>query len=520
MQSISQTKLSRFWQGPAMSVLLSVVYPTLFVLSQNWYSLSIEQVVWLLVVAFLAGLAIYALVEGLLRAASFTEVHFFKRAPADDSERRAIVFGAVCAGLLFLLLFRTLKSALQNSAFLVLAFSLLAAALIFAFRRNLHRYVNGFLAIISLVAVSGWAVNALDQTQAWLANVQQDFESAKFKRKPNVYLLNYDGYGSEDLYRKVFDIDNSAQYQALAARNFKVLHTFSNYRDTLQTTIGVFLGAHHYYRTATGFSDSQKGRPFLAGVVHNPSLSTFKSNGYHLQYIHGIDYFVNEPGLLDFMYPPKPMASALRVFDIPLLRMKRHISIDDQREVLYSKIPAPARQTNEPWFTFAHINKPSHADLAVRWTELAYFPQLYRERTEQANTHMLETIDRIRGVDPDAVIVIYGDHGSHRYNKIWQAPDPNAEFAKAGVPVEHVTLDQFGIMIAVASGGACDNYFYAGLTPVNILRAVFACLSEDQSLLNAKVDDTSLFKGAGDDLWRAADRGKILPAWEPYKPGQ
>lgn len=291
-------------------------------------------------------------------------------------------------------------------------------------------------------------------------------------------------------------------------------------RNTLQPTIGVFECAHHYCRTDIGVNDSQNGRPFLAGIVHNPVLNTLKVNGYRLQYIHGLDYFVNEQGLLDYMFPPKPLASALRIFDVPLLKMKRHISIDSQKDALYSNMHPSSKATGVPWFTFAHINKPSHADLSVNWKDLGHFPKLYAERTAQANADMLKTIDRIRSSDPDAVVIIYGDHGSHRYNELWDSDDPNAAFSAAGVPVEIVTLDQFGIMIAVASGGLCEDYFYNGITPVNIMRAVFACLSGDPKLLSEKAEDISLFKGEAATLWQATEQGRILPAWSPYTPAR
>lgn len=506
------TALAKLGEGAAATILLAVLYPTLFVLSQNWYALNVQQVVWLLVVMPLAAVAIFAVVEGLLRLSA----RYFKSAPEDDHRRRAIFFGALSAGLLFFLLFRTLKTALGYEILLVLTYVGLAAVFILAFQRNLQRYINGFLAILSLVAVGSWAASALDPSQAVLEASKQDFESAAFKRKPNIYLLNYDGYGSDSLYRKVFGIDNAEQYQALASRHFKVLHTFSNYRDTLQTTISLFLGAHHYYATSTGFNDSQKGRPFLAGIVHNPVLAALKNNGYRLQYIHGLDYFVNEPGQLDYIFPPKHLASALRVFNIPILKMKRRISMDAQKDALYANMHAP-EEGGAPWFTFAHVNKPSHADLAVDWREHDEFPKVYERRTQEANVHMLETIDRIRRIDPGAIIILYGDHGAHRYNMLSATEDPNAAFAKAGVPVEHVTLDQFGIMIAVASGGACDDYVYDGMTPTNMMRAIFACLAEDRNLLNGKAADISLSKGPNSELWRAADQGAVLSAWEPYE---
>lgn len=516
MASVPATILRNVGDSPAPAVVLSVLYPTLFVLSQNWYVLNAVQAAWLLAFAVIAGLVLYAVAELALRAASWLLRHWRGR-PLPASVR-PVVFGILCAAVISLLLSRTLKMALPDRSLAVPLYVALGALFSWAFLRGAERHVAALLVLLSAIAATSWAVSAMDTSQSWIANVRQDFERARFKSRPNVYLFIYDAYGSDDAYRRVFDFDNRPHYAALAERRFKVLHTFANYRSTLQTTVSVFLGAHHYYNTETGFDDTQNGRPFLAGMVHNPVLATLKSNGYKLQYVHSIDYFVNEQGILDYMFPEKPVSSALRVFGVPLLKMKRRISLDAQKEALYSRLHPPAGADGTPWFTFAHVNLPGHADLAADWRKLAPFEQRFRERTAEANTHMLETMDRIRAVDPDAVIVVFGDHGAHRYNRLGAGADPNADFKAAGVSAETVALDEFGIMIAVGSNGRCDDYVHEGMTPVNMMRAVFACLAEDKGLLEARADDITLYRGRNRRLLLTARDGKPLPAWEEFTP--
>lgn len=502
--------------GYAAAVVLSALYPTMFVLSQNWYALHISQSLWLIGVAIVAGLVLYAVVELVLWGAA--SLYLRLRGTALPARVRPIVFGVVCAALVGLLLSRTLKLALPDRNLIVPAYLAIGTAFVWAFLRGGQRYVSAFLALLSVIAGVSWAVSANDSSGSWLAEMKQDFETVSFKRKPNIYLFIYDAYSNKDAYTKVFDFDNSAHYAALDARGFKVLHTFSNYASTLQTSLGTFLGAHHYYRTETGFADSQQARPFLAGIIHNPVLATLKANGYKLQYIHSLDYFVNELGKLDYMFPDKPISSSLRVFGVPLLKMKRRISIEDQKEVLYERIHKPAAGDEAPWFTFAHVNIPGHADFAYDWRYQEKFPARFRERTAIANAHMLETIDRIHAADPEAVIVIFGDHGGHRYNGLGNAADPNAAFKDAGVTPEIVTLDESGIMIAIGSAGRCDAYVYDGMTPINMMRTVFACLAEDPALLDTRADDITLYRQKTRNLLITARNGNALPAWEPFNP--
>lgn len=512
--------LSRFLKTlsdsyPAV-VVLAALYPTLFVLSQNWYALHITQSLWLISFAIVAGLAIYALVEALLWFAGW--LHARLRGTPLPANARPIVFAIVCTAIISLLLSRTIKLTLPDRSLAILAYIAIGAVLVWIFSRSGPRHVSAFLAMLSAVATASWVISANDTTGSWLASMKQDFETTEFKRKPNIYLFIYDAYGSKDSYEKVFEFDNTPHYAALNQRKLKTLHTFSNYTSTLQTTISTFLGAHHYYRTESGFADSQQARPFLAGIIHNPVLSTLKSNGYRLQYIHGLDYFVNEQGVLDYMFPDTPISSSLRVFGVPLLKMKRRITLEEQKETLYERIFPPAAPDGAPWFTFAHVNLPGHADFAFDWSKQGHFPQRYRSKTALANAHMLETIDRIQAVDPDAVIVIFGDHGAHRYNGLGKQPDPNAAFATAGVSAETVTLDEFGIMIAIGSGGHCDDYVHGGITPVNMMRTVFACLAEKPALLDGRADDITLFRNKGRTLLLAAKDGKPLPAWKEFTP--
>jgi hypothetical protein len=504
------------WSGYPAAVVFATLYPTIFVLSQNWYALHPTQTAWLILVSIVAGLAIYAVAELALKASDWIAVRW--RGEPLPGQVRPIVFGLLCTAILYALLSRTLKFVFVERYLLVPFYIALAGILIFAFSRGAQRHVSAFLALLAAIAGVSWAASAMDSSQSWIEKVRQDFESAQFKHKPNVYLFIYDAYSNEDAYRKVFDFDNTEHYANLRQRQFKVLHTFSNYRSTLQTAISVFLGKHHYYSTETGLSDTQKGRPLLAGVVHNPVLSTFKSNGYRLQYIHGLDYFVNEQGILDYMFPEKPITSSLRVFGLPLLKMRRDITVAAQKEALYARIHPPASRDGAPWFTFAHVNLPSHSPSAADWRTLGGFPARFREKTKLANAHMLETIDRIRAADPGAVIIIFGDHGGHRYNRLASGPDPATAFASAGVTPEIVALDESGIMIAFGSAGLCDAYVYEGMTPVNMFRSLFACLSDDKALLDDRAPDVTLYRNAQQQLFLMAKDGKALPTWEPFEP--
>jgi hypothetical protein len=121
-------------------------------------------------------------------------------------------------------------------------------------------------------------------------------------------------------------------------------------------------------------------------------------------------------------------------------------------------------------------------------------------------------------------VIFLGDHGGLSYREVWlEDRDPNAAMDAAKVDPEIVTLDTFGIMIAVYSNGRCDDEIYADITPVNVMRAVFSCLLHDPSLLHRRDADIALMKIPPDvwslfkippDVWVTARDGLPLPRWE------
>jgi hypothetical protein len=509
-------------------LLLSTIYPTVFALSNNWYSIGEDKLLWLLGTSVVAGLVMAAVVE-LIVALARLALRLAKVEATDawTWTARAAIYAIVSTAVLFILLDGTLLKALGSSIAVRVALLLSAAGAVWLLVRHRQRYVSGLLAVLILASGLSWLwswaeVKVWAPASAKFLVEKVAFEQARFVERPNIYLLLYDAYGSRDVYEKVFSFDNSAHYRALEERRFKIVHTFSNYYATWPTTLGVFIGAHHYYRMSQGVDDTKLGRSIMAGLARNPVLETLRDNGYRVQYVHGSDYFVNEQGTLDFLFPQEPLQAALRIYGSPLLnrivgRSRQSRSLDEQKSVLLSRANGEPGPDGGPWFTFAHVVLPSHGPTDKGWLELKDFERTFVERTVRANAHGLEVIDRIRAKDPNAIIIIFGDHGAWRYRKVWLLDsDPNRAFERAGVSAETIALDLFGTMIAIRSNGRCDDYVQASMTPVNIMPTIFACLARDRGLLEQLADDISIFP-RGRALFLVARDGQALPRWEPMQ---
>jgi hypothetical protein len=523
------------WQVPAgvtnslaLVLLLSTIYPTVFALSNNWYSVGEDKLLWLLGASLVAALLMAAIVELVVALARLAlRLARVEAADAWTWTARATIYAILSAAVLFILLDGTLLKALGSSIAVRVAFVLSAAGAVWLFMRRRQRYVSGLLAVLIFASGLGWLwswaeVKVWAPASAKFLVDKAAFEQARFVERPNIYLFIYDAYGSRDVYEKVFNFDNSAHYRALEERRFRIVHTFSNYYATWPTTLGVFIGAHHYYRMSQGVDDTKLGRSIMAGLARNPVLETLRGNGYRVQYVHGSDYFVNEQGTLDFLFPQEPLYGALRVYGSPLFnrivgRSRQSRSLDEQKSVLLSRANGEPGPDGGPWFTFAHVVLPSHGPTDKSWLQLKDFERIYVARTVRANAHSLEMIDRIRAKDPNAIIVIFGDHGAKRYRKVWLLDaDPNRAFERAGVSPETIALDLFGAMIAIRSNGRCDDYIQPSITPVNIMPTIFACLARDRGLLEQLADDISIFPG-GKTLFLVARDGQPLRTWEPMQ---
>ena len=91
----------------------------------------------------------------------------------------------------------------------------------------------------------------------------------------------------------------------------------------------------------------------------------------------------------------------------------------------------------------------------------------YTDYLQCANRELTELVDRILAKDPDAVILIQGDHGT-AFLMDWKLPlkDWSAEG----------NAERLAALNAMRLPKRCDGMLYPTMSLVNSFRAVFACL--------------------------------------------
>jgi hypothetical protein len=196
----------------------------------------------------------------------------------------------------FLFLLKVCLYAGIQKKILVLVFVIAILFALFLYKHLKKVIVIQFLLIL-LGAFSLFTTVYKQLTYTDLWTTQPDtIAQAKFKKKPNVYFIQPDGYVNfSEINRGYYDIDNSKFETFLVENDFEIYKDFrSNYASTLSSNSATFMMKHHYYNNGENFSEAINGREII--ITKNNVLNIFKKNNYKTYFITEMPYFLlNRP---------------------------------------------------------------------------------------------------------------------------------------------------------------------------------------------------------------------------------
>ncbi len=328
-------------------------------------------------------------------------------------------------------------------------------------------------------------------------------------RRPNIYWLVLDSYPNETILREVFQFDNGAFTQYLTERGFYVAplsHANFNVTSASMTTA---LNMEYTYdekeayaeiradyrgwrpgRTRNGLAATLAGDNRVVGFlkqlgyryVHfdNGRWASFRCRGYEDVCIVGATAGLTEleTGLLSLV-PYGPLRTILG--DRPTLSETRGTRPGSASG---TGIPEFARAVSEleiaaPYFVYAHVASPHsphyNDENCDRVSEGGYTDRSFVSQLRCVNRQMRELLDAIVRDDPQALVVVAGDHG--------------ARFTAPRARIDRLTplqiRERLGILAAFRVSDECRAQLSPTLSPVNFMRFVFACLGGEAPRLVA-----------------------------------
>lgn len=350
---------------------------------------------------------------------------------------------------------------------------LLLAAISFRFKNHkVLVLVVGFMSLFPLIQIARDIVHHFSNPSGW-NRLPDDIEQCRFTQKPNVYLLQMDGYASaQALQNRLYQYDNRAFDTWLHSQGFSLYDDFrSNYNSTLKSNASMFSMMHHYARENVGFTNASD---YI--MNQNPVLRIFKNNGYRTHFITERPYFLASRPDVAYDYSNFSMA------EVPLLK-DGWSAYKDITTSVKSKISAHSAGGN---FFFVQKFSPGHIAISAGRSKGAAAERLaYIEKLKDANVWLKEIITYIAAKDPRGIVIILADHGGFvGLNHTGEA------FAKITDP--DLLYSIFGARCAVKWNGDQHTQFDSGLySSVNLFRTMCAFLSNEKSYLSHLQADVS-----------------------------
>ncbi len=331
------------------------------------------------------------------------------------------------------------------------------------------------LAGIGMVMLAFTIFNEPNYSEEWLLQ-PDDIETVVFKKRPNVYYIQPDGYVNfSELKKGYYGIDKNDLERFLDSSGFKNYKNFrSNYSSTLASNSSMFMMKHHYYNDGPNASEGFNGREVI--ISKNTVLDIFKNNGYITHFITEMPYLLlNKP---EMGYHKSNFA----LDEIPYIST----GFQNKKDVTESFPKYFKEDENSPKFFFIEIFSPGHIKNAkIKSKGKVGEREAWIDRLENANTKLTDIIESIKKEDPEGVIVISADHGGYvgfdYANEIYVKTEDE----------ERIRSIFSSILSIYWPKGEAPEYDGQLKTSVNIFRVLFSYLSEENKYLTNLSEDSS-----------------------------
>lgn len=379
----------------------------------------------------------------------------------------------------------------------------------------LHVFLN--LAGLALVAMTGGQIllgevqALLRDDRAFFAAIEQtgaDLPEQMPPRRPDIYYIILDGYGSQAALERFLDFDNSAFIRGLEERGFYVAGgAAANYTGTSQS-LASSLNMNYITPLAEIMGrESTDYRPIRRLMQNNRVMAILKEYDYQtVAFASG--FSITEIKSADHYRSAQPEANTFETLllnnSLVLLWKQGELAAQYRNRIPAVLNAAAVDDVPSPKFVFAHVmaahppyvfgpNGEARGQ-AVRVEEdpgrpqaSALEKQAYRDQVIYVNGLVLAMIDKILARGGDPVIIIQGDHGS-AFNVDWESAENSC------------ILDRASILAAYYMPGQKTDLLYDTISPVNAFRVIFNTylgasfpLLEDRTYFTRSINGSTYF---------------------------
>lgn len=339
---------------------------------------------------------------------------------------------------------------------------------------------------------AGWIF--VSASQEWKKQ-PDDIENVKFKKKPNIYYIQPDGYTSFDNLKnnKYYQTDNSDYIAFLKNNDFVTYDDYrSNYYSTLLSNSATFSMTHHYMEKSNNAYGAR-----AAVVGDNPVLKVLKNNGYKTNFISESPYLLINRPALGYDY------ANISFSELPYLKDGFSIKKDVTKSLKF----AMHKNSKSGNFYFVEKFMPSHIAVYQRGSQgKVKEQQMYLERMHEANIWLKDIVGFITANDPSGIIIIGADHGG------FTGFEYTLE-TRNKVTDKDLIKSIFGAQLAIKWNDPSAKEYDTGLkSGINLFRTVFSFLAEDKKYLEHLQENGSYMELAEPKgLYRYInDGGKIV----------
>lgn len=388
-QSLLNNFLSNNKQYPVLAAIAAGLYPVLFYFTNNYTIVNTWGHVVFFSFIFLAlPIVLFVLLN-----------YFFQFPLLNRFKKHLIPFLNVFAFLFFMMIcyYAGIKYKIAALSFLI---AIVFSIFFYKFSKKVI-IIQLILALIGVYTLTPRLIKLYNHSDNWTIQNDNVLE-VEFKKKPNVYFIQPDGYVNfSELRNETYNINYSEFESFLKKENFKYYEGFrSNYPSTLSSNSATFMMKHHYYNDGTSISESLKARNII--ITENAVLSIFKNNNYKTYFLAELPYLMLNKPKLGFD------ESNFSVSDVSYIGT----GLGDLQDIISPLKEYLNEDIDKSKFFFIEIFNPGHIQGRKIDSEgIEGERKLWIESLKNADKRLYNVITLIKEKDPNGLIIIMADHG-------------------------------------------------------------------------------------------------------------